>query len=876
MLESVVKMLAQGTRPSRLDAYITIQKTMQAYENIPDLDALRNKMGLFSQFITRDMQAVGISGTGLDTQLVQQALKFVGALVRIPELRPSMDDDCCSFLLDRSIRACADATIPKAIVNAHLALLMQQNFRPKIMTPARVEKILDALDSVHDRVSGYSVQAYRIRVYRKLIQQRPEVMSKHVERWFKLVLKAMISASRDIHQSALDTALSAAKSIGSERQVIEAVLSLMNRMKSDGASFGKIYAKELDKSLGSDSAVLVPQVWAAITAFLQQSVQDNRFTAAKEWLTLLQKFVSSSDENVRLNGNVAISFFIYAVNVTASTPVNWSKMLIFTCRHQIDSRQTRKCEIDAAASTYFTLLYYAFRANASHEQLSRYWKEYVADFWMSLIHGSPLVRHKIGACRVLSALFTGSGKPWNPYRALELKVHQMIQRQELPRLDSRWVRKSLATILQFVETLLDETPWHAEAADDEPIRTMWISLLDSLVEASSKEVMATAETKDAVAHIVNMLRRLWDRHTSKLAIPQQKEDRWADKFCFLIHAVIQKLGAFQFADKCLTRNTGDEFEVASTPSNRSRQHASRVSPLLYFTDLLITRSEGRLSDAVRLRVMELILKPCFSIQSSRLSKLELLRDCAATVATATPNTVTGEFWVRIGDLSKYCLEEKPSDANERVTRELGKEYEVVVEILAQGSLHLLRTGQGQALLTCLIETVRREAGEGAIVFAITEKVSGSVLGKVPKEEAHAYMPYATILMENFPNTIVRKTLEQGRQTLYPSSPMPARVQEVDPYHHFYSAIMTIGSTAYNDFAQEKAEVAQQLVAALRTSVERCPVSLHAVYLRKTQDLIVLWVNDAEKKLRGKSQPIKQVRSEVRKLCSDLQICETHP
>src|SRR5690242_950925 len=131
-----------------------------------------------------------------------------------------------------------------------------------------------------------------------------------------------------------------------------------------------------------------------------------------------------------------------------------------------------------------------------------------------------------------------------------------------------------------------------------------------------------------MAHIVNLLRRVWDRHTAQLALPQHKEDSWADKFCFLIESVVQKLGALQFVDRCLTRNSRDEFEVASTPSLRSRLNGARISPLLYFIDLLMNQSEGRLSDAVRLRAIRLVVEPGFNAQNTRLGKLELLQDCA--------------------------------------------------------------------------------------------------------------------------------------------------------------------------------------------------------------------------------------------------------
>jgi hypothetical protein len=866
MLESVVKMLAQGSRPSKLDAYIAIQRTMQAYNNFPDIAALSNKMGLFAQFITRDIQAIGISGSGPDTQLVQQALKFLMALLRINELKPALDDDFCFFLVDRSITVCADSTMPKAIVNTHLALLMQQNFRPRVMTIVRVERILDVLDSIHDRVTGYSVQAYRIRIYRKLIQQRPEVMAKHTERWFKVILKAMLSSSKDIHESALDTAVTAAKLIGNERSVTKGVLSLLNRVKSDGDSFGKLFANQLEKALDQESAALVPLVWGAVTTFLQepQSLQDSAvFSAAREWLQLFEKFLESGKEAVRINANIAFTCLAYALNLTEATDKHWTGMLLKISRTRMDVRKdASKSEVGAATSGYLTLLYYGLRPAASTTQLSRYWNEFVADFWDEMAKKTPS-SHPVAACRTVSALLKGSRKPWNLHRGLEFKLSAMIQLSELPMLDPRWVRKSLATILQLVETLLEAAPWTSTTVDDEPVKTMWISLLDSLVEAGSKEVMATIETKDAVAHIVNMLRRMWTRHTTELAIPQQKEDSWSDKFCFLIESVVQKLGALQFADKCLTRNRKDEFEVAGTPSNRSRQGGSRVSPLLYLLDLLVSQSEGKLSEEVRLRVMQLILEPCVEAQNSRLAKLELLRDCSVAVGSASRGMVAANFWSRMWTLAKSYIDQQPADSNERVSRQLGKEYDVVVEILVAGASHLPNSTSGQELLSALADAVRNEAGDGAVVLAVVEKVSGSLLEPIGIEDIGAYLPYLSILLKNFPRNIARRNLEQGRKNLYPSSPVPARGQEFDPYNHLYQVLLSFGTAAYHDVKEGETESPRDFLSALGASIQRSPSSFTAVYLRKIQSIINIWVEDPEKKLRGKGQDMRQLRREVR-------------
>jgi hypothetical protein len=862
MLESVVKALAQGARPSKLDAYLSLVRTLQAYEKVPDIEALINKIGLLSQFIHRDIQAVSISGTGLDSPLIIQALKLLLALVRIPELRPAMDDDFCIFLIERVIKVASDAAMPKVLVNTHLALLMQQNFKPRILTVARVERILELLDTIHERVTGYSVQAYRIRIYKKLIQQHPQIMAAHTEAWFKHPLKAMLSGHKDINSSALDTIMIAAKTIGTERVVTKAVLSILNRVKNDSNTLGGLYAQELERALDSDAAPQVPQIWSAITAFLQGSLHESAFFAAREWLRVFEKFSSSQNESVRLHANVSYNFLVYAIDLSETTAAHKSKMLQDISHHQLlHKRHSKKSELDTATLAHLTLLYYALPPQASYAQLDRYWTELVVGIWSPLVDASA-PKHSLAACRIATALFNGSRKPWNEKRALELKPQLLIQREELPMLDPKWLRKSLSIVLPFVETLLDAVPWAAITVDDEPLTTMWVALLDSLVEAGSKEIMASSETKDSLAHIVNLLRRMWNTHTAKLAEPQEKEDSWANKFCFLVKTVIQKLGAFQFTDKCLTRNSQDDFGVASTPSHRSRNQGPRISPLLYFVDLLVNKSEEKLSDAVRLRALQLILEPCLSVQSTRMSKLELLKDCSAAADTSPSNAVAVKLRTQVWSLTKLCIEDQFSASNEHQSQQLGKEYEQVVAIMALGSPHLLATQLGPQLLTAYSNTVRDEAGEGAVVIVVIEKVSETILSKVNQEDTLACLPYLNILLANLPKTVARRTLEQGRQQLYPGSPAQGRVQEFDPYNHLYGAIVTIGSAAYYNLESSNIEQVQAFLTALAISIRQCAMSLLAVYLRKIQGCITLWIEDSYRMLQNKDETVKQLQRQV--------------
>jgi hypothetical protein len=863
MLESIVKQLAQGERPSRLDAYTSLQRTMQAYDKIPDEQALKSKMSLLTQFIRRDTQAISPTGNGLDSQLITQALKLLMALFRIPDSIAAMDEEFCSYVVERTIQVLTDASVSKSVVNTHLAVLMQQSFRPRIMTAMRVEKIMDGLDSIQDRVKGFSAQAYRLRIYKKLILQRPDLMIKHTERWFKHTFKALVSGHKDINQSALDTAVAAAKTIGHDRSVAKSVLSVLNKVRNDGeTTLAKVMAQELQKMLDGDNAPMVPQIWAAVTGLLQDHIDIKFFTDLEEWLKVFEKSLKSDNDQVKVYGNVAYGFLIYAVNATQDTPKGWTKFLLNIPLQQLQRRRSmKKSERDAIFSGYNTLLYYGFRPTASHAQLDRYWTEFVVGFWTPLVHQSSSTQ-AVHACRTVSALLNGSRNPWNAQRALDLRYQVMTQLTELPFLDPRWIRKSLSSVLKFVETLLDTTTWPAnEQQEDEPVKTMWLAVLDSLVEASSKEVMASTETKDAMAHIVNLLRRVWDRHTAQLALPQHREDSWADKFCFLVESVVQKLGAYQFADKSLTRNGQDEFEAASTPSFRSRQNGTRISPLLYFVDLLVNQSEGKLSDSVRLRAIQLIVEPGFDAQNTRLTKLELLRDCATIVDASLRATVALNFWTQLAGLLKISLEQQVPDSTERVSRQLGKEYDVIVELLGLGSTHLLNLPQGLEVLSTFINAVRKEAGDGALVLAVIERISERVLLRTTEKTACS--SYISILLQNLPSkTISRRVLDQGRQTLWPSSPAAGRNQDFDPYNHLYGAITAVGSAAYNELNVEDVEPTRELLAALGFSVRNCSTSLLAVYLRKTQEVVRLWVEDPERKLQNKEQTSKRLHREV--------------
>lgn len=115
----------------------------------------------------------------------------------------------------------------------------------------------------------------------------------------------------------------------------------------------------------------------------------------------------------------------------------------------------------------------------------------------------------------------------------------------------------------------------------------------------------------------------------------------------------------------------------------------------------------------------------------------------------------------------------------------------------------------------------------------------------------------------------RKLLDQGRQDLWPSNTPTARNSDFDPYVHLYGAVADVGAAAYRDLDKDDVESTKEFISALTTSIQHCPTSHLAVYLRKTQDLIQVWVEDAEEKMQSRDEPLKSLHREVVQLWQEV-------
>ncbi|KAF2804647.1 uncharacterized protein BDZ99DRAFT_525478 [Mytilinidion resinicola] len=855
MLESVVKQLAQDLRAPRLDAYICLSNTLKALEDKPDEKSLENKMGLLSQFIQRDMVAVAATGAP-DTTLSNQALKLLMALVRIPAAGAAMTDDFCSFTIDRVIQVVEDPESSKSSVNHHLGLLTLQNFSTRSMTSTRAEKILAVLENITDRVSGYGVQAYRLRVYRKLVRQAPEVMAARTLTWFKVVVKSMLSGQNDVRTSALEVAKLAGIEFVDRRQVSKAVTDYLNTTQANGSSIKVEYliGRFTDMLSKKSEAHFVPEIWGAITLLLRPALEGNTWSQLSIWLKVLEDIIAScTDYQVNFQTTLAFGYLVFVTNPDQNTRSVVSKMLAAIPHFQLDrkgksSNGKQSKEVSIAGS--WALLYYSLRPSASAQELSRYWKEFVHGGWIQLV---LLPRYADLACRMLSYLFGfGPTKIWNSRR---VEKSRLITVEELPRLDPKWIRANMSLVLDFVGACLYKATYSKNSTlEENSLMRMWSCLMNSLAEAGSKEVKASMELKDAIARIVNMFRRLWAKHTSTPAMKSEEEEDWVSQFRFLVETSMEKLGAVHFADKFLTRNNNEDLEAAPTPSHRSRIQGAYQSPLLHIVDLLANQSEGKLSDNHRLDLVKWVIEPCLASKNTRSLKLELLMEYADLVRGSNETCMAANIWQTVAKYANATLEDYPLDTAEKQSRHLGEEYEVVIKILTNGLRYSTPQASSVAkdLLVCLSEKIKAEAGTGAVVLALVERLSEDISGQAKGERINNGLIYGATLFRQLPESINRRTVEEGRKSLWGASPMPPRTSDFDPYKRFYKTVVVLLSSAYDNLDLVDVLTFKDFIMAFSASIQKCPISLLGLYLRRIQAGVIVWIQDAGRKLQTRN------------------------
>ena len=851
---------------------MTILGCLSAYDALPDLQALAERLLELTEYIRRDISA-RMEGTGApDTQLATQALKLLATLLSTGKLGDLIPEDFASFITEQSISAVEDPETPKILVSHYMHLLVKQDFPPKVMSTDRVSRLLSVLDKVANRVNGNRVVGHRLMIYQRLLVQTKPLMKLRVGEWMDHLVAGMLSTIKDIRCRAIAFGLEAGLALGTTSTVSQACVDMFNRKSPEGTKVVDFLTSRLNEMVASkEDGVHVPPIWSVAILFLRsRRRQVERWEHLKTWLMIIQRCFNSSDPQMKFQANIAWNRLVFAVDPDTSTSSSMVKMLRQPIVSQLDRKTNDKHARHAkqiARSSYCNLLYYAFRPVPTHAQLDQYWDEYVSQVIPSSFSAST---SDLGhACEILAALLRGTAPMiWDENRA---NTGGPIKPEDLPCLDPKWVRQRAAMILTIFEKILDTADWQLDIEEEAPIVLAWRSFAAAIGEAGNKEIKVSMESLIAVAQILTTIKHFWERSLRRQEAARDRDISEAlQKTAILIKEAVAKIGLMPFTEKRLVQSSQDSFEAAETPSSRSRRHQGPLNtPILHLLHMVISGvGDGPISQAYR-DVTESLIQTAVQSATSRRSKLAVLRDVAHLLPTegVLQSPANLALWRSIATATKVAITLPTSLDNHSDSHQyLGHDYREVVKILDVGLQQqcVENLDAWRGLSSAAIDVLHEEVGDGGVILIFMEPLALALLGVMHHGCNEFVLSCALTLLEAVSWPQSRQVMERAQKALWGTSLASHKLQPLDPFNNVYTMVDASLSATYRQLESEASATMIRFLAAVASFLSQCPLPLKAIFIKRIQQGLGFWIEDAKGLMtHSKSEPnLDRIYTEV--------------
>jgi len=874
MLESIAQQLAGEDRNSKMDAYTTLSGSIRASDNVPELRALKEKMGLLLQFMKRDLTAKTTTGSP-DAPLIVNDLILLSSFLHKKAIADLISNDFSAYLLDHSIKSFEDSGMSKEVVKHLMFVLAQQNFSPKIMTSDRVGKLIGALHELENFVKGKSIVTGRMSIYRNLVRNSPSQMLANTV-WFEDLFSEMLSSIPNTRASAIDLGLESALVLGTEGKASRAFMELFQRERGDDGGlpdFGEYYAarlKEMVKKKESGSAN-VPQIWSIPVLFLRYKPRLwEQWKFMNHWLGVIQECFNSSDQQTRLEANLAWNRLVFAVQPDEKTAPNLITMLCRPLLEQLKrkNKSTSKSKArKATLSSICVLLYYSLQPNSTVAQLDLYWDQYVVQvvgkaLTPPITSDNPESARQdlMDACYILKALFNSTiPRPWKKTRAMDLSAPEpSMEATELPALDSKWLRKNAPRVFPVLEPILERLLYWDLNDDGETITTLWRTYITSIASPAIKEVKVSNETMACIASTFNFLYRFWHIGSRK-SVPLSSDSSAKDflgNFSKIISATIEGLGVLPFTEKLLSIGSQDTFVVIATPSHRPKSSRGEIlCPLHHLFVLLTSVCPGLHYDWTFSQMVRQIVTPFFEARPSSKARMDLVKDLLQLL----PNKKTEPckiIWQVLADFATFATDMRDENgfaSNGSIDQPLGADYRSALKILESGfDLSPDEPLPGwKSLFEALVTSSTIDAGEGGRAIAVIEPLSRAVVARISSNEAPLIsLTYCRMIVSkaNYPKD--RQALDAARKKIWGAANITQKASGSDPYNHLYDYLRRSLESSYITFTKDRTLAYSDVLSAVTALLSRCSDSTCNNALIKLQNGICCWIQDDQVKLSG--------------------------
>lgn len=866
MLESTTKQLAGADRTSKLDAYSVLVRALKTSNNLPDRIALRDKMGLFTQFIQRDVTMSYEDSGELDSSLSNHASKLLITFLNFPAIASSISNEFGVFMMDHCIRSFENNTVPKEVVRHLMQIVASQDFSTKVMTADRVGRLVNSLHHIQDHLKGKSIIMSRIIIYRRLIKQSKSHMVTHSD-WLLDLFADMLSSMKEIRETAIALGLEASFTIGKEKQLSKRVMEILE-LTVDESKYIQYYIgrlKTMTKSKDKNDSSAVPQIWSVVLLLLRCPVTKWEFF--NPLLEVIQLCFNNADLQTKFEANYAWNRLVYCMQLNDTSFLK----TMSTIRQPFESQLKRKKLSDetkrVVVGSLRNLYYYAFKPNTHPEQISKFWDACIPQLISTMVSPELLSKTPVQtpsvwqgqipqATSILTALFNSSTP--RIWKEDHIADSPLVKTDELPALDPKWLRRNAARVFAVIEPILEKT--YLDLADTTSATTkLWTTLVGAVALAASKEIKVSADTAVFMAHTLTALLRIWSRGVASFSGGAENSRRFYEATATLISTLISSLGLLPFTEKQLSMGKQNTFLPIATPSHRpSKGQGVTRSPIHHLFAILSSLPAGAQDDDGFADLLRSTLLPFLGSKSHK-AKVDLAHELMQslpmdTLAPYGPWLVVSEILGDSLENSQTSVSSSPSTSQPPI----GHEYREVVRHLERG----LRSTPGlpwlhwQSLFQSLVARANEETGEAGCAIAVVEPVAKSILDVL----ANDYSSKDTVSLFRSAIDVIsvakqprdRHAVESARRRLWGTSVPGSRTASFDVYDGLYKVINHVLTTTYLRY--DEFETGSIVVPALNEVagfLARCNQLLVFKTLVNLQDSIGMWIHDNEERYNSR-------------------------
>jgi hypothetical protein len=841
MLESTLQQLAGGDRDSKLDAYLMLTRAWKTSNNLPDRVALQEKMTLFTQFMQRDIVAKTPEGT-LDTSLVNHALNLLNTFLHFPAIASTISSDFGVFLVDHCIRSFEDPSTPKDTARRLMQAISLQNFSSKVMTSDRVGRLVSSLHNIEERLKGKSIVLSRVLIYRKLVQQSRQLMILHSD-WLLDMFTDMLSNVRDIRSAAISLGLEAAFSIGHEKQLSRKVMEVFNLSYEDRRYIQYYEEKLMAMTKDKYESAVVPEIWSVVILLLR--VRLDKWEYAVPWLHVIQNCFNSTDFPTKIAANHAWGRLAYLMHLEErASPKNLATLtapLTAQLRRKGSGRTSEELR-QVVLGAICNLFYYAFKPNTSSTLLDGYWDASVRPVLDKLL--DPAAEAADDNLRQASAILGGlfdciTPRRWRVDHIVETSI---VRPDELPAIDSKWIRQNTKRVFEAVEPILEQD-FLALAKTGSALNYLWQNLVTAVASAAAKEIKVSRDTALFVTGALSVLQNLWNRGLTDMADAEDKVVNFLLSVRAYLEIMISSLGLLPFTEKS------------------GKPQASAKAPLYALFSMLSTLPPGVSDDKDFAEFFGSVFAPFFASKGDK-ARMDLAQDLLSAIPMDTPRPYGP--WLLVAENIMGWLEPGYHSHQSAISAgetPVGHDYRDIVKVLERGirSTPNLPPNHWESLFHACFQRVREETGDAGVAVVVIEPLAKVLVEQFTVHGLVDYplgcVRYVTELVSVATQPRDKQAVDAARKRLWGTALAGSRSSSFDTFDNLYRVVSEVLGYLYSHFNPADTDSTVQLFEELGGFFDRCNRHLFLKAMGSLQDGCLPWFEDRNRLLGSQNNSV---------------------